>query len=119
MVHTSQSKSKFSKYEKAKKQVEALKDFYNHLTWYLLVNVGLFLIKSDILDYFEKNRENTVEFLHWLHWNIIATPMIWGVGLLFHGLYVFKFKSITIKDLKPRILRDWEEKQIQKYMEED
>lgn len=119
MVNSIQSKRKFSKYTKAKKQVEAIKEFYNHLTSYLLVNTGLFLIRSNILDFFEKNGENTLKLLDWLHWNIIATPLIWGVGLLFHGLYVFKFKSIPLNDIKPKILKDWEEKQIQKYMEED
>ncbi len=58
-------------------------------------------------------------FLNWSGLNIILTPMLWGIGLLIHGLVVFKFDSLAIKGLKPKIIKNWEERQIKKYMETD
>ncbi len=114
-----ENKTEYLTYARAKKQVEAIKGFYGHLTAYLMFNIGLLLVKSNILTFFIANGTKDANVLDWVHWNLIVTPLLWGVGLLIHGLYVFKFKSIPLKDLKPKILKDWEEKQIQKYIEEE
>lgn len=100
-----------SKMERAKKQVAAMKGFYSHLFVYLSVNIGLILLYSvyrfvntgyyDILE---------VGFRKWVDWNILFTPLFWGIGLFFHWVCVF--------GRKPSFLRKWEERQIKKYMEE-
>ncbi len=98
--------------EKAKKRVEELKGFYAHVRVYIIVNVLLILIKGDFFDFIIGNTENTdPNFLYWLDVNVILTPILWGIGLLIHAIVVFRYKFTFFKK--------WEDRQIQKYLEEE
>lgn len=104
----------------AQKRVRNLKKFYNHLKAYIIVNLILLVLKYRALDFFaDKAVVHDQNFLYWFEWNVLGTPILWGIGLLFHALYVFRLKSKPLSDLKPNFLKDWEERQIQKYMEEN
>lgn len=106
-------------FQRTKKRIEQIKGFYRHLTFYILINTVLLIGKTNVFGFFAERGVVDQGFFDWLNWNIVLTPILWGVGLLIHGLYVFKDKSISIRQLKPKALRDWEENQIQKYMEEE
>jgi len=86
------------KYNRAKKRVDELKGFYIHLAIYVVINafilVNLYLRNDD--------------FWRWEHF---FTLIAWGVGVLFHASKTFGFN--------PLLGKDWEERQIQKYMDED
>lgn len=102
----------YEKREKAKKRVEEIKGFYNHLKVYIIINVLLILIKGDFLSFITGKTENADPgFLYWLDLNVILTPILWGIGLLIHGIVVYRNKF--------RFLKKWEERQIQKFLEED
>lgn len=107
------------KFVKAKKRVDSIKGFYKHLKIYIIANVLLLFVKLYVYDFFVIEGVEDQGFLNWLGWNIVLTPILWGIGVFCHGLYVFKFKSISLKELKPRFFKEWEECQIRKYMEED
>ncbi len=108
------------KLARAQKRVRNLKKFYNHLKAYIIVNLILLFLKYRTLDFFaDKAVVHDQNFLYWFEWNVLGTPILWGIGLLFHALYVFRLKSKPLSDLKPNFLKDWEERQIQKYMEEN
>lgn len=92
-----------NKYEAAKKQVEEIKGFYTHLTVYILVNLFLLLAQLGIFRG-NFNPEGPI-------WTYFTTPFFWGIGLLFHGLYVFKHKL--------SFLKSWEERKIKEYMEKE
>jgi hypothetical protein len=94
---------KNQKLEKAKKRVEEIKGFYTHLLVYILVNLFLLLIASNIFD--------GIASFHVPGWSYFTTPFFWGIGLLFHGLYVFQFKS--------GFLKKWEERKIREIMDKD
>ncbi|WP_251795844.1 MULTISPECIES: 2TM domain-containing protein [unclassified Arenibacter] len=47
----------------------------------------------------------------WRHFGTFTVWLFWGIGLLFHGLKVFSYN--------PFFNKDWEEKHIRKYMEEE
>ncbi|MBT8188624.1 MAG: 2TM domain-containing protein [Croceitalea sp.] len=99
-------------YERAKQRVEALKGFYGHLTIYILVNLGIFLIRFDVLQYFtDKQAGQEPAFIEWLDWNMVLTPFWWGIGLLVHGFIVFR---PTLG-----LFKNWEKRQIEKYMAQD
>ncbi|UII79074.1 2TM domain-containing protein [Flagellimonas sp. CMM7] len=86
------------KLKRAKKQVEELKGFYIHLAVYVAVNTFILIniyLRSD-------------NFWEWGHF---VTVFAWGIGLAFHASKVFDFNPIFGKK--------WEERQIQKYIEED
>jgi len=85
-------------YIRAKKRVKALKGFYWHAFWYLVVNI--FLVSMIGL--------NTNDF-----WSFatFSTPIFWGVGLGFHALSVFGKNMLFSKN--------WEQKKIQEYMDKD
>lgn len=99
-------------YERAQKKVKDIKGFYNHLIWFVVINVVLFVVRYRIYDFFSFEFETKGEdFIHWLDLNLIISPVIWAVALVIHGLYVFKYKI--------KFFDRWEKRQIEKYMEED
>jgi len=97
-----------NKYERAAKRVKELKGFYRHLKIFVIVNGVLFLLKSGILHSTLPDGFPTEPYYYdWINANLL----IWGVILLVHALYTFRYKLTFLKK--------WEERQIQKYMEED
>lgn|SRR5690606_30979548 len=90
------------KLKRAKKRIKELKGFYTHLTIYILINGFIFV---NILI---SNHYNSGEFWRWENF---ATLFFWGIGLAFHAVRVFGFNPLFIKN--------WEERQIRKYMERE
>ncbi len=90
------------KLERAKKRVQELKGFYIHATVYTVINIFILVNIYVRTDY---DNEGFWKFGHFL------TPFFWGIGLLFHGLKVF--------DANPFFGKNWEERKIKKYMNED
>ena len=84
------------RYNKAKKRVEEIKGFYGNLTAYIVVNLFLMTI----------NLMTSPEHL-WFYWPMLG----WGVGVIFHGLRVFNYM--------PFLGKDWEERKMKEYMEEE
>jgi len=80
------------RYVEAKKRVEEVKGFYIHLTVYVIVNVGLFIINAVQGDGW------------WFYWATIG----WGIGVLSHAAALF-FGS-------GRWIAGWEERKIDQYM---
>ncbi len=104
------SYSQTDKYTRAVERVKEIKGFYRHLTIFILINIALFVINTDILDFIARDRQDP-DFRAWLNWNVWITPLLWGIGLTFHGLNVFLFKG--------NFLRKWEERKLQQFMEEE
>lgn len=91
---------------RAKKRVEELKGFFTHLMVFVFINTMLIVIKIVGTMY---NGESFMGPI-W-HFSTFATPLFWGIGLAFHGLKVF--------GLNPFLGKQWEERQMQKFLEED
>lgn len=64
------------KYERAKKRVQNLKDFYTHLTVYILINILLVII-------------NVVSYQG--HWWFFYPLLGWGIGLTAHAVSAFAY----------------------------
>ncbi len=94
------------KMKRAKKRVEELKGFYIHLTVYILVNTFISAMKivRDLGDG-ESFGEAFWDF------GTFAVWFFWGIGMFFHGVKVFSYN--------PFFGKDWERRQIQKYMDKD
>ena len=107
------------KYIKVYGQVRQIKNFYQHLSVFFVGNIILLVIKFKAFDYFESVGFQDEGFLDWFIWNIIGTPIIWGLGLLFHGLYVFVYKAKLLSEFKPSFIREWEQDQLQRFLIED
>ncbi|MCJ7465135.1 MAG: 2TM domain-containing protein [Maribacter sp.] len=91
---------------RAKKRLEELKGFYWHFAVYLVVNIAISVLKiSRNLSDGETFNEAFWDF------GTFAVWFFWGIGLAFHAARVFSFN--------PFFGKDWEEKQIQKFMEEE
>lgn len=97
-------------YQKAKKRVEDEKGFYIHLVAYVVINIAILFFKHKILLLVNADTKDE-EFNFWWLIGNFATPVFWGIGLLFHGLWAFK-KTFMFSD-------KWEKKKIKKIMEED
>jgi hypothetical protein len=94
------------KRERAKKQIDELKGFYIHLTSYLLVN-GFISTAKIIRDM----QEGETFMQAFWDFGTMAVWLFWGIGLLFHAMKVFSFN--------PFFGKEWEERQIRKYMEKE
>jgi len=90
------------KRKRAKKRVDELKGFYIHLMVYLIVNI--FIIVVMLMSQADNDGFR-------LRWYNFSTAIFWGVGLLIHAMITFR--------LNPFFGKAWENRMIQKYMEED
>lgn len=95
------------KLKRAKKRVEELKGFYIHLAVYLIINT--FISLNKVIRNVYGNGESFKEAI-W-DFGTFAVWIFWGIGLAFHTIHVF--------GLNPFFGKDWEEKQIEKYIEKD
>ena len=91
------------KLARAKKRIKDIKGFYSHLTVYILVNLFILAISTQLFSDFG-SRE-------YRFWNILSTPVIWGIGLLIHGLVVFVPSFGFVKK--------WEDRKMKELMEKD
>lgn len=85
------------RYERAKKRVRELKEFYQHLFVYIGVNSFLFIL----------NLVTSTE-----HWWFIYPLLGWGIGLAAHAISVFFSGGVIFNEA-------WEERKIKKYMDKD
>ncbi|MBC2839369.1 2TM domain-containing protein [Robiginitalea sp. SC105] len=88
--------NKESKYLRAKERVQELKKFYGNAVAYVFV-ISLLAIVN-YLTYWEYK---------WFLWAALG----WGIGLFFHAIRTF--------DLNPFFSRDWEERKIREFMEDE
>ena len=89
------------KYLNAKKRVKQVKGFYIHALVFVLVNA--FIIMMKVINGQHVAGEPQIKISQFL------TIIIWGVGLVAHGLSVFLPNFILGKN--------WEEKKIRELME--
>ena len=83
-------------YEYARKRAHQLRDFYTHVSIFVLVNV--FLLALNLL--------TSPDHL-WFYWPLLG----WGIGLGAHAVSVFGVGSVWGQE--------WEERKIQEIMERD
>jgi hypothetical protein len=103
---------KLTKYQRAKKKVAEIRGFYNHLAIYIVVIAALFVLRGSVnVIVIRAESLGNPEFLNWLDWNFYGTPILWGIGLAFHGIKVFGNLSFFGSQ--------WEEKKIREFMDED
>jgi len=85
-----------SKYLRAVERVEEIKGFYSSLIAYCIVIPFLMYINFEFVPQF-----------HWFWFPMFG----WGIGLIFQGFKAFAYN--------PFLGRDWEDRKIQEYMNED
>jgi hypothetical protein len=85
------------RYFKAQKKVKGIRGFYTHLLIYCLVIPTI--IYTNLT--FEPN-------FHWFCFSALG----WGTGLFFHWMSIFGFNLLGIG-------KDWEEKKIKEYMNQN
>ena len=94
---TMKDHNKENRYFKAKERVEELKKFYGNLTSYILV---ISLLAG--INYWT----NEWRYM-WFLWAAFG----WGIGLFFHAINTF--------NLNPFFGRDWEQRKIREFMEDE
>lgn len=92
------------KYDRATKKVKKIKDFYNHLTVYIIINSLLILFHLGIF--------KTGAFdIDYIGWSMFTTPFFWGIGLFFHWFTVFQDKF--------RFFKNWEDRKMKEFMDQE
>lgn len=96
------------KYIRAKKRVKEIKGFYAHLTSYIAVNIFIssIIVYGMIHDGDHTFLEAIQNFGVWSVW------FFWGIGMFFHWLGVFGFRSIVFG-------KNWEDRKIKELMDEE
>jgi len=84
------------RYYQAKKRVQEIKGFYGNLASYIVVNIFLLIL----------NLVTSPKHL-WFFWPLLG----WGIGVVFHGFKVFNYM--------PFLGKDWEERKLKEYLEEE
>jgi len=97
--------TKEQKYVLARKKVEKISKFYKHLAGYIVVNIFLtaIFISGDMNDG-DTFTEALTDYHNYKIW------LYWGIGIVFQALNTFGLTLFMNKD--------WEEKKIQKYMDD-
>ncbi|WP_298781611.1 2TM domain-containing protein [uncultured Polaribacter sp.] len=94
------------KYLRAKKRVEEIKQFYKHLSVYLVINfvfIGRRIYKDIVYGDSVIEAFLDMDNYHFFFW--------WGIGLIIHGILVFA---------KPNIFsKNWEKRKINELMKKD
>jgi hypothetical protein len=94
--------------EAAEKRVEELKGYYRHILIFVVVNGLLYLLQTGVLNsLLPEAFPKESYYYEWITTNIL----IWALILAVHTLIIFRHKFAFFKK--------WEERQIQKYMDED
>ncbi len=102
-----------TKYENALKHVKELKEFYQHLFIYIIFVVVWLLFKEQIITFVIAKTETTDSgFMYWLNINVALIPVLWGIGVLIHGLYVYRLKFSIVKDWESRKIKEFIKKVI-------
>jgi hypothetical protein len=78
-------------YKKLEERVKRIKRFYNHLQVFVIV-ITLLLFFSDAIIAFFEARISNANLINWIKVNFWVNPIIWGVVVLFHGIYAYKSK---------------------------
>ena len=94
------------KLARAKKQVKELKGFYVHLIIYILINI--IITTTTVMARMNGGESFNEAFFNFTSF---STAIFWGIGLAFHAAKVFNYN--------PFFSKDWEERQIRKYAEQD
>lgn len=95
------------KLQEAKQKVQRLKSFYNHVAVFILVAGSLFLFKDKMtVAIFGKEALGDPRFMHWIDIN----AYIWFGILVIHAIVVFGGLHNFVKR--------WEERQIERYIQE-
>lgn len=99
---------KQQEYIRAKKKVKKIKDFYSHLSVYIIVNIG---ISGVIIWGLTKGDDYDLPQV-FTNFGVYSTWLFWGIGVFFHWLNVFG-------GIMPFLGSDWEERKINELMKED
>lgn len=93
-------------YLSAQARVEKLRNFYIHLTVYIVINSIISTVKI------VKNIQNRESFQEaFFDWGTFGLWTLWGIGLVIHAFSVFVLPSI--------LGHNWEEEKIKQFMEEE
>jgi hypothetical protein len=99
--------TKEQNYIRAKKRVKAIKGFYIHLLVFVIVNI---FISGVVI--FGLLQSNYSFYDAITNFGVYSTWLFWGIGMFFHWMGVFGFKSIGFG-------KDWEEKKIKELMDKE
>ncbi|NVJ88871.1 MAG: 2TM domain-containing protein [Flavobacteriaceae bacterium] len=94
-------------YIRAKKRVKDIKGFYVHLIVFIAVNIFL-----SIIIIYGLMQSGASFFDAITHFGTYSTALFWGIGLFFHWLGVFGFKSLGLG-------KNWEDRKIKEFMEKE
>lgn len=95
------------KIRKAIQKVNSIKEYYKHIAIAVIFNAVLLIYKSKLVEFVSGKTQNA-QITEWFEMNLLVIPIIWVIVLAVYGLYLFGTVSSWVSK--------WEQKQIEKYM---
>lgn len=95
-----------SKRARAQERLKELKGFYTHLAVYLAVNTFITIVSVS-----GHMSSGDAFYDAFFNFGTFSVWFFWGIGLAGHAVKVFSFN--------PFFGKDWEKRQIEKYMDEE
>ncbi len=97
-----------SKIERARSRVAKIKGYYRHIAIFIIINGFLLLSKKSIaIALFGEGNPVNSKAMSWVEWNLY----IWLAILAIHTILVF--------GKAPLFMKKWEDRQIDKFIEEE
>ncbi len=109
IMKTSEENNNTTPYERARKKVDAIKGFHSHLKVFVVINIILIVVRMELADVLRGRVELDEAFSHWLDWNTYFSTGLWAIGLLIHGLYVYRDSFVFVKR--------WEARKVKEFMD--
>ncbi len=104
--------TKKSSYERAQAKVKRIKGFYNHLFIYVLFLIFWFTLAGRFFGFIGDSIGNVDDgFFRWANINLWLNPLIWGIIIAIHAIFVFGRTGKRI--------RKWEDRKIAEFMNEE
>lgn len=100
----------YMRYQRAEKKMKALKGFHSHLWIFIIITVMIFVVRFLILPRIGALPEEE-GFVDWLDVNTYLVPGLWGLAVAIHGITAYRHKI--------KWLKDWENRKIEEYMEQE
>jgi hypothetical protein len=94
-------------YKQAVKRVKRIRNFYNHLQIFVIIMTPILLFSNAIIGFFESYIDNG-NTLEWVKVYIWINALLWFIGIVIHGLFVFKDRV--------NFIDKWEKNKVSEFM---
>lgn len=105
---------------KARRRVKELKRLYTNIAMFIPISILVMLGEPAIMHKLADTGVTNHGILDWVSWNIRFIPLVWLLVILIQGICIYaRHIKQDFRLKKPRFLKHWEERQLDKFLNEE